>query len=359
MQQPNRPPQNSGQNQPAAKAEEKKEKPEKKESPTEKSFSTARQLYCTALQTALSDRGAAKLAYERSLIVYEKRKHLFEWTEKNYRIYRNLDICLDTELTTGNQSLTTNVTNYNTLNGTLYKGLTGITAAVKSLKTLVNALRDQASNLENYKNDQCNAAQWSLLTGENVENCKPAGSTPVPRERPDVCKDAATIYGELIAIPRKALVFDVDSLIQSSADVTGIQTFSNISVMTTLQAQLSTASANLVQQIQKTVMTRSTDLTTAQTNLVTAAQDCTKAGVDNFNKISVCNGAHFTMEFLCVPQCGCALPLNPTEPIPRLRECECRICRICEVIKSTYRGSALATTEVGTAVAAAAATTTA
>jgi hypothetical protein len=339
MQQPIRQNQNAGANPPAAKAEEKKEKQEK-QTPTEKSYTTARETYCIALQTASSDRAAAKLAYERCLVVFEKRKHLFEWTEKNYRLYRNLDLCLDTELTTGNASLTTNVATYNTVSTTVYTGLQGITASAKKLKALVNTLRDRASDLENFKNDQCNAGQWGLLTGENVENCKPVGGTkPVPHEHPDVCKDAALIYGELISITRKSLVFDVDSLIQSSADATGIQTFSNVAVLTVLQTQLATASANFVQQVQKTVTTRSADLTTAQTNLVTATQDCTKAGVSNFNSTSAYHGAHSTLVFLCNPPCSCTLPLNPLEPAPRLHDCECRICRIGEVIKSTYRGS--------------------
>ena len=301
---------------------------------TEKSYNTAREIYCTARQTALSDRTAATLAYKRSLVVYDKRKHLFEWTEKNYRLYRNLDICLDAELTTGNASLTTNVATYNSLSTTLYTGLTGITATAKKLKTLVNTLRDRASDLENFKNDQCNAGQWGLLTGENVENCHPERK-PGSHERPDVCKDAANIYCELISITRKSLVFDVDSLIQSSADVTGIQTFSNIGLLTTLQAQLSTASTNFVQQVQKAKTTRAADLTTAENNLAAATQDCTKAGVDNFNKISVAYGCHVTLEFLCNPPCGCARPLDTREPAPRLEECECRICKIGESIRST------------------------
>lgn len=300
---------------------------------TEKSYTTAREVYCTARQTALSDRSAASLAYKRSLVVYDKRKHLFEWTEKNYRLYRNLDICLATELTTGNASLTTNVTGYNSLSAALYAGLTGITATARKLKTLVNTLRDRASDLENFKNDQCNAGQWGLLTGENVENCHPERKPG--HERPDVCKDAAVIYGELITITRKSLVFDVDSLIQSSADVTGIQTFSNIGLLTTLQTQLSTAATNFVQQIQKTKTNRAADLTTAENNLVAATQECTRAGVDNFNKISVAYGCHVTLEFLCNPPCGCAHPLDVREPAPRLEDCECRICKIGESIRST------------------------
>jgi hypothetical protein len=308
--------------------------------PTEKSFIAARDTWCTALENARKDHDTARKAYDQSVVVYEKRKHLFEWTERNYRLYRDLDLCLDTELTTGNASLTTNVANYNTLYGTLYNtlsGATGLTSNLKKLKALVVTLRDRASDLENYKNDQSNATQWSLLTGENVEKCNPP--IKVPKDRPDSCRDTALLYNELIAITRMSLVFDIDYLIQSSADVTGIHTFSNVAALTTLQGQLSTASTNFVQQIQKTVAARSTDLKQTQTDLVTAAQDCTKAGVDNFNKISIYSGAHHTVEFLCDARCGCAAPLIPVAPEARLRECECRICRIGEKVKVDYPGA--------------------
>jgi hypothetical protein len=311
-----------------------------RQTPTEKSYNSARDTWCLALENARKDHDAARNTYDWSVIVYDKRKHLFEWTEKNYRLYRDLDLCLDTELTTGNASLTANVANYNNLYGTLYStlsGPTGLTSNLKKLKALVVTLRDRASDLENYKNDQANATQWSLLTGENVEKCNPP--IKVPKERPDACRDTALLYHELIAITRRSLVLDVDYLIQSSADVTGIHTFSNVAALTTLQGQLSAASSSFVQQIQKTVAARSADLTKTQNDLVTAAQDCTKAGVDNFNKISVYSGAHHTVEFLCDPRCGCAHPLNPLVPDARLRDCECRICQIGERVKVDYPGA--------------------
>jgi hypothetical protein len=314
---------------------------EERETATQKSIDAARQLYCNNLRTTKSNQKAGEKAYERSLRIYRKKKKLFEWTENNYRIYRDLDICLDTELTTGNAALTANVTGYNKLSAGLYANLTQITAAVKTLKTKVSALRDQASVLENYKNDQCNATQWALLTGKNMENCKGEAPLPAPRERPEACKDADKIYEELIHIPKKVLVFDVDSLLQSSADVTGIQTFSNISVLTQLQTDLSKATTGLVTQIQAAVKARTADLATAQTDLITAVQDCTKAGVDEYNKISVCHAAHFSVTFLCQPDCGCVKPWQETVIVPRLEDCERRICRIGEVVRSVYRGGAV------------------
>ncbi len=311
---------------------------DEKDSSIKKSISTARQAYCTALKTAKSDKEAAEKAYERSLRIYRKKKKLFEWTENNYRVYRNLDVCLDTELKTSSASLTDNVKNYNALSTTLYTNLKAIVTGIKDLKTKVSALRDQASNLENYKNDQCNATQWTLLTGKNMENCKGDTDQPPPHERPEACKDADHIYHELITVPKKVLVFDVDSLLQSSADVVGIQTFSNISVLTAQQDTLSKAADAFVAQIQAALKARVTDLTAVQNDLVAAVQDCTKAGVDEFNKISIYSGAYHTIEVLCKPDCNCVKRGDEHNHRPRLEDCECKICDICKEVKNTYRG---------------------
>lgn len=323
------------------KKEKDRVKPEEKETATQKSIDAARQLYCTQLRTAKANQKAGEKAYERAVRIYRKKKKLFEWTENNYRIYRDLDICLDTELTTGNAALTENVVNYNKLSGALYANLTQITAAVKTLKTKVSALRDQASVLENFKNDQCNATQWALLTGKNMENGKTDAPMPPARERPEACKDSDKVYEELILVPKKVLVFDVDSLLQSSADVTGIQTFSNVGVLTQLQADLSKASTALVTQVQTSVKARTADMAAVQTDLVASVQECTKAGVDEYNKISINHAAHFSVQFLCQPDCGCVKPWQEAVIAPRLEDCESRICRIGEVVRSVYRGGAV------------------
>jgi hypothetical protein len=314
---------------------------EERDTPTQKCISTARQLYCTNLRGAKTDEKSSEKTYDRSVIIYRKKKKLFEWTELNYRLYRDFDICLDNELTTGNASLTTNVKTYVTLSQTLYASLKSVVAGITDLKTKVAALRDQASSLDNYKNDQANATQWTLLTGKTMDNCKgdePPHPQPHPHPRPEPCIDADLVYLELIAIPKKVLVFDVNSLLASANDTVGIQTFSNVDILTTQQGNLTTASQALVTQIQTTLKTRAQDLATTQADLVTSVQECTSAGVDKYNKISICNGAHCTVQFLCCPDCIC-IKVEPEHPHhPRLVDCECRICKIGEEIRSTYHG---------------------
>src|ERR1700730_564874 len=82
---------------------------EEKDSPTQKVISAARQVYCTAVRSATADQDSSEMAYERSVRIYRKKKKLFEWTEHNYQLYRDFDICFDTEITAGNASLTANV----------------------------------------------------------------------------------------------------------------------------------------------------------------------------------------------------------------------------------------------------------
>src|SRR5262249_15280162 len=139
--------------------------------------------------------------------------------------------------------------------------------------------------------------------------------------------------------PKKVLVFDVDSLLQSAADVVGIQTFSNVAVLTDQQAKLSQSADAFVAQIQAALKARTTDLTAVQNDLVAAVQDCTKGGVDEFNKISIYSGAYHTIEVLCKPDCTCVKHGDENAHHPHLEDCECKICEICREVKDTYRGS--------------------
>src|SRR5580698_2336781 len=90
-----------------------------KESPTGKCITTTRQPYCVTSRTAKSNEEGAEQAYDRSVRLYYKKKELFEWTQHNYELYRDFDICTDSELTAITTALTANVKSYSTLSQTL------------------------------------------------------------------------------------------------------------------------------------------------------------------------------------------------------------------------------------------------
>jgi len=310
---------------------------EEKDTPTGKAIATARQIYCTNLQGAKGDQASAEKAYDRAVVIYHKKKKLFEWTERNYQLYRNFDICVDSELTALTTSLTANVKTVSGLSQDLYKNLKTLVTKIADLKTKTIALGDAAYNLVKYKDDQANATQWCLLTGKNVDNCKPEHEQHHHHHRPEACNDADKIYHELIECTKKVLIADINSLVQSTNDTVGIQTFTNIDTLTTQQTAFTTASAALVTQIQATVKTRRTDLDTVQTDLSAAVATCTSTGVDKYTKTSICHAAHCTVQFLCCPPCLCVKPRRPEGCEPHLIDCECKICRIGERIRSTYR----------------------
>ncbi|HVU99500.1 MAG TPA: hypothetical protein VHE34_29970 [Puia sp.] len=308
---------------------------EEHDSATKKSLGALIQVYCQAKDAAESNQEVATKDFEQKEDLFQEKKKTFMWTERNYRIYRDIDIVVDTRLQATNDTFKTNVATYNTESTALYTQLKNILAAIKDVKTKVSALRDQASNLDNFRNDQCNAGQWALLTGKNVENCKPDPNGP-PIERPEACKDAEKIYNELIHVPKKCLVFDVDYLVSASADVIGIQTFSNIASLTPLQGNLADASKALITAIQTAANTRKGELTTLQADLITAMTDATVSGINKFTAISDCDAAYSTLEFFCKPWCDCVVPRREDVCEPRLKKCECEICEICTEVKNTY-----------------------
>jgi hypothetical protein len=319
---------------------------EEKDYPTGKFIAASRQLYCANLHTAKADQASAEKAYDRSVLIYKKKKKLFEWTENNYRLYRDFDICVDSELTAVTTSLTTNVKSYASQSQTLYTNLKTLVTKIADLKTKISTLGDSAYNLEKYKNDQANATQWCLLTGKNVDNCKPEQEHH-HHHRPEACHDADGIYHELIAITKKVLIADINSLVQSTGDVVGIQTFTNTDTLTVQQTAFTTAVTALVTQVQATTKTRKGDVDTVQLELATAVQICTSAGIDKYTKTSTNHAAHCTVQFLCCPPCLCVKPTKPDVYEPHLGDCECKICQIGEKIRSTYRGEGLPDEDCG------------
>lgn len=308
---------------------------EENETATWKSISSLRQTYCQKLESGKTTRDAADKDFEQKAKLVEEKQKLFMWTEKNYRIYRDIDIMVDTRLQATNDAFKTNVAAYNTESTALYTQLKAILTAMKDVKNKVCLLRDQANNLENYKNDQCHASQWCLLTGKTMDNCKPDPNCP-PVERPDACKDADKIYHELIMVAKKVFIPDVDYLVKSAADIVGIQTFSNITALTVLQSNLSDAGKNFITAIQAAAKARQTDLAAVQTDLISSVQACTTSGITKFTAISDCDAAYATLEFFCEPHCNCAEPRRPDVYEPRLHKCECEICEICAEVKNTY-----------------------
>jgi hypothetical protein len=83
---------------------------------------------------------------------------------------------------------------------------------------------------------------------------------------------------------------------------------------------------------------------TQQGGLVKSVQDITKAAMDRNNSRSSFEGYYDAVKFLCCPDCDCVTENDNCHEHwdcdkgkePRLKDCEKRICDICDDVKQTF-----------------------
>ena len=76
---------------------------EDKDNLTQKTITAERQKICTTLYDTAGTVGEMEEKFEGERHIYYERKCMFTWTETNYRLYRNLDITVGTELVQTNE----------------------------------------------------------------------------------------------------------------------------------------------------------------------------------------------------------------------------------------------------------------
>lgn len=319
-----------------------------KDTPTQKSINRDRLKLCATLYDTSGKVTRLEKKFKGEKKLYNDKTCLFNNTEENYRRYRNLSITVGTELLQTNESMKGNVKTYNEWNASLNKILKdGIAKAVKDVKAKMSELKDAACKLDSCLNDKCNQAQKTAITGEKPENCKED-----PKEPPQECQNAGEIFKELICIP-KGLTFDIDSIFQSSADVVGIQLFSNIDTLDPLQKKLEEQSKQFEKHITDTARLREGDLKKLQEELVKSVKEVTKAAIERNTTRSLFEGYKDAVNYICCPKCKCVdeecgchdnddkKKNNDNECCgdlskPRLEKCEEDICEICDDVKKTF-----------------------
>lgn len=299
--------------------------------PTQRTINTQRTKYCDELIWSEGEVVKSEQNYEGLSTQYEHKKCMFIWTQTNYQIYRNMVICISPELMQTTESIKENIATYIKLNTDLSTTLKSIFKAAKEVKVKLTELRDQACKLENCVNDSCNSIQLGLLTGKAAENCK--GETKPPTERPEACTDAEDILDELICMP-KTLSFDIDSIFKSSSDVIGIQVFSNIPSLDSLQKNFSDLAKEFDKQVQETSKLREGDLKKLQEDIIKTVYETSKSAISRLKKRSDFEGLRQTLDYICCAECGCIEGNGNGEP--RLKKCECDLCYICDEVKNTF-----------------------
>lgn len=313
-----------------------------KDNATQKSINTQRQVICNLLYVTEGKVEQQQTKFGGENEVFTEKKCMFLHTEENYRRYRNLDICVGTELLQTNDSLKTNVAGLSKLNTDLNKVLSDITKQIRDAKNKFADLKSASCKLEDSITDKCNAAQWKALTGKTSEPCNEDPKTPG-----GACANTESEINDLVCFP-KGLTKDIDYIFQSSADVTGIQIFSNIDTLTPLQQTLSDKSTSFEKLVSDTMKTRKSELDKLQDDLVASVKSITQSMINRNSMRSDFEGYYDTAKFLCCPSCDCVnndpnnngnngSKNNCTDDCnPRLQNCETKICGICKDVQTTF-----------------------
>lgn len=316
--------------------------------PTQLTINRERLKFCSTLYETSGKVSMLEKKFKGEKRLYNDKTCLFNHTEENYRLFRNLEITVGTELLQTNESVKANVKSYNDWNAALNKVLKeGIAKAVKDVKAKFAELDAAAFKLDSCRNEKCNQAQVAALTGEKPEGCKDD-----PKDPPKDCADAGDILDELICMP-SGLVADIDSIFQSSSDVVGIQVFSNIDTLDALQKKLEEQSKQFEAHLNAVMKLRADDLKNLQLEMVKSVQSITRAAMDRNSSRSEFEGYKDAVNFICCPKCKCLEDCDCNDDDennekkdnrrdcdelsePRLQECEEEICKICDEVKQTF-----------------------
>ena len=291
-----------------------------------KTINVIRDGYCREMYAALGDVLQLESKRVKLIELIKNKTCWFVWTERHYRIYRNLELLVGAKLLQTNDSIKDGIKNYLTVNKTLADSLKKIAKTAKDVKTKMQDLRDMACKLEICMDDTCNCSQMIELTGEIPPSCK--DPRPTLKPPPAECNNIKEHLKKLVCMP-KSLVFDIDSISKSSTDVVGIQTFSNITTLDPLQAELGERIKKVDKSILDVIKRMEGDLKSVIDDLTKTQKDFAKTEVDLYAKRSDFEGIRDTVAYFCCPDCGCVRQ-GAGDCEKRLDNCEQEICKICQ-----------------------------
>jgi hypothetical protein len=297
---------------------------------TQKAINAERKTYCKDLDTSAGTVYQSEENYVGWKEIKKRKKCLFVWTEKNYQVFRNFQITTDTSLLQFNDSIKTATAGFLKDNKSLSDSLKDVLKKVKETRSKLIDLKTAGYDLKHCTENICNCTEWGVLTGEWSENCK--DKRPEVK-RPPECDNIKDKFRRLVCIA-ETLATDADSLLKATADVIGIQVFSNIATLEGLQKKLDDSAKALDKHIQDTVKKDQDDMKKMQEEFVKSVQEFAKSKATLYTNRSIFEGLFDTAAFLCCPGCTCVE--IDLECEPRLRKCKDQICDICEEVKDTF-----------------------
>lgn len=292
--------------------------------PTDKTVQRERAKVCTELKDKAAEVAQWQQTRSGAHQLYNDKKCLFIKTETNYHYYRNMELMVGLELLQVNEGIKENVTAYKKWNDDLAAVLKEIVQTVKEAKNKVKDLKEAACKLNTCINDSCQATQRKILTGESYDNCKDNDN-----EIKDKC-NASEVLEHLETIPNYFL-HDMNIIFNSATRVSGIQVFSNVATLEPLQKTLLEKSKAFDDFVQEKMKKGADDVKKGQEDLSKAVVELTKSTTGLYHRRSDFKGLKRAVEEICECRCKC---INPDGPENRLEDCKCRICDICDEVKT-------------------------
>lgn len=312
---------------------------EKQKLPTQRTIDLIKETYCKNLKGLVGELSQSEVTYEGTLVTYNTKKCCFVKTEKNYRIIRNLELAVGVELVQTNEEIKKNVVLYNKQNDDLVKALKLVLTNTKEAKIKFGELRDAANKLSDCTKDSCNKSQMVLLGCKQADECND-NSKDTGDKLPDCCNDVCEIIEELINIPA-SMSADIDTICGGSAEIVGIQTFSNIKSLETFQADFLLNAKAFDDWVKLKMTAGSTALNVLQDELMLATKNLTQSGFALYGKRNEVEIADEVKDYLCDHECSCidhecGCNDEAKDPEGRLANCKCDICDICTDVKDIY-----------------------
>jgi len=310
------------------------------ESPTQKkTINRLRQDYCKEMYFLEGEVEQLQVRQEQLGTLIKEKQCWFVWTEQNYRIHRNLELMIGSELIQTSDSIKDGVKNYLTSNKMLADALKKFTASVKDVRDKMKDFRDAECKLENCKDDPCSCNEMIELTGVVPPNCQGKPQDRGGKPRPPSACSADTInklLDWLFCMP-KNLYFDVESLYKSASNTQGIQTFSNIASLDSLQNELVDRIKKFDKQITDNIKRGEADVKSSLDDLTKSRKELAKTDVDLYAKRTDFEGVKDAVKFYCCEACHCVED-EKGDCNKRLHECECKICEICGKVQKAHCG---------------------
>lgn len=307
---------------------------EDKDLPVQKLIHQKKNDYCITLKGLLGDLRKLEVTQMGLEVNYEQRKCFFVKTEKNYRITRNLELSVGVELIQASKEIKTNVAEYVKQNDKLSAALKDLTKSIKDVKIKFGDLRDAAFKLDASSKDSCNSSQMTILGCKKSEDCKEPAE-PNNNKLPEACKNACKLLHELINTP-KGFSKDIDVILNSAAEIVGIQSFSNIQSLENFQQDFETNASAFDALVVAKMTAGSEVLKTAQQDLTTVITDLTKSNYAIYNKRSEVRKVDKTKDYLCHHECKCIDCGCEGEHQNGFQKCKCEICEICTEVQQCY-----------------------